>query len=120
MSVGHVSFSIVESGGHLSEIRKFDKFSGATVRVGFTALTFLLRAIIFTVILNKKNQPIYTMDRIVKKTLNSAIQLITIVSLIGLQFLYIKYGTHDSNSMYRFEYWDTMPPSWVLYLPYSF
>ncbi|EMP9723165.1 hypothetical protein RVY14_000438 [Enterobacter cloacae] len=118
MSVGIICCAIVESGAYLSEIRMFGKLSGATVRVGFTALTFLLSAIIFTAILNKKIQPIYTMDRIVNKTLNSAIQLIMIGSFIGLAFLYIKYGTPNSNSIDRFEYWDTIAPSWGRYLQF--
>ncbi|QEO00818.1 hypothetical protein FZO55_08325 [Enterobacter kobei] len=118
MSVGIICCAIVESGAYLSEIRMFGKLSGATVRVGFTALAFLLSAILFTGALNKILQPTYTMDRVVNKTLNSAIQIIMIGSFIGLAFLYLRYGTPNSNGIDRFEYWDTVAPSWGRYLQF--
>jgi hypothetical protein len=118
MSVGIICCAIVESGAYLSEIRMFGKLSGATVRVGFTALTFLLSAIMFTGALNKILQPTFTMDFIINKTLNSAIQFIMFGSFIGLAFLYLKYGTPNSNSIDRFEYWNTVAPSWGRYLQF--
>ncbi len=118
MSVGVICCLIVEGGAYLSEIRVFGRLSGATVRVGFTALIFLLTTISITGILSKYLQPVNTMDKKINWSINMLMQLIIFCSFLGLLFVYAKYGTPNSNGVDRFKYWSDIAPAWGRYLQF--
>lgn len=118
MSVGVICCLIVEGGAYLSEIRMFGKLSGATIRVGFTALIFLLTTILITGILSKYLQPVNTMDKKINWSINILIQIIMFGSFLGLLFVYSKYGTPNSNGVDRFKYWSEIAPGWGRYLQF--
>lgn len=118
MSMGLVCCVVVESGAYLSEVRMFGTLTGATIRVGFTALAFLLSAILCTRVLSGYLQPVNAMDKRVNWSINTLMQIIILSSFAGLLYVYITYGTPNSNSVDRFVYWDNIAPAWGRYLQF--
>lgn len=118
MTMGVVCCLFVESGAYLSEIREYGSETGASIRVGFTALVFILSAIGFTGLLNMYFQPVNAMDWKVNSIVNFVIQTVMLFFFIGLFYLYDSYGTPNSHGVDRFYYWDNIAPDWGRYLQF--
>lgn len=118
MTVGVICCMVVELGSYLSEIRVTGYLSGATIRVGFSALLFLLSSIFVTKVLSSNVYPIRRMDFRLNYAIDFGMQIIMLGAFIGLLGLYVKYGTPNSNGVDRFYYWDNIAPSWGRYLQF--
>lgn len=118
MAMGVVCCLFVESGAYLSEIRVYGSVTGAVIRVGFTALVFILSTVWLTTLLDRYFQPVKVMDLKVNSVANFVIQTVMLFFVIGLFYLYDTYGTPNSNGVDRFYYWGNIAPEWGRYLQF--